>query len=369
MLIPFLDLKAQYSQIKEEVNTEIQKVLDNTSYILGPSVSNFESNFAKYIGVKHCIALNSGTSALHLALLSLDIKAGDEVITSPHTFVSTVWAISYIGAIPVFVDIDENTYNINIDLIEAKITNKTKAIIPVHLYGQAANMIEILKIANEHNVTVIEDAAQAHGAEINGIKVGNFGKIACFSFYPGKNLGAYGEGGALVTNNETIAERCRLLRNHSQPEKYIHNEIGYNYRMDGIQGAVLNVKLNYLDSWNSRRIEIAEMYNETFSNYVDLKIPELLENYKHIYHLYELGFESQVKRDEMMIYLNEKGINTGLHYPIPVHLQKAYSHLAYSIGDFPATEKAANNLLSLPIYAEMTNEMVQFVINSIIENV
>ncbi len=368
MSIPFLDLKAQYKQIKDEVTEAIQNVLDSTAYVLGPSVSNFEEKFAEYIGVKHCVGVNSGTSALHLALLALDIKAGDEIITTPHTFVSTIWAISYVGAIPVFVDINADTYNINTNLLEAKISNKTKAIIPVHLYGQPANMTEIIHIANEFNIPVIEDAAQSHGAEISGLKVGNFGKISCFSFYPGKNLGAYGEGGALVTNDDAIAERCRLLRNHSQPEKYFHNEVGYNYRMDGIQGAVLGVKLKYLDSWNSRRIEIASMYNEAFSNYVNLRIPKVLDNCKHVYHLYELGFESNEKREVMIIKLNEKGIQTGLHYPIPVHLQKAYKYLKYNKGDFPNTENAANTLLSLPIYAEMTNQMVEEVIKVVTEN-
>lgn len=367
MKVPFLDLKAQYLSIKEEIHVAINEVIENTAFALGPAVSNFEKNFADYIGVKHCVAVSSGTAALHLALLAAGVKEGDEVITTPHTFVSTCWAISYIKAVPVFVDIDPKTYTIDADLIKDKITEKTKVILPVHLYGRAANMDRINSIAKEFDLTVIEDAAQAHGAELNGKLCGQFGEMACFSFYPGKNLGAYGEGGAVVTNNEDLAEIIRLYRNHCQPEKYIHDDIGYNYRMDGIQGAVLNIKLNHLDNWNGRRREIAHKYSKSFIAVNGLTPPYESEDEKHIYHLYELKLESKEKRDGLLKFLAENDIFPGLHYPIPVHLQKAYAHLGHKQGDFHFTEEAADCLISLPIYAEMTDDMVDFVIDKVKE--
>lgn len=367
MNVPFLDLKTQYYSIKDEVDSAVLSVLASTAYSSGPFVEEFEKNFAQIHNVKHCIAVNSGTSALHLALLSLAIGRGDEVILPAHTFVATAWAISYVGATPVYCDISEDTYTIDPAKIEPLITSKTKAIIPVHLYGQAADLDSVKQIAEKHNLRVIEDAAQAHLAEYNGKIVGGLGDIACFSFYPGKNLGAYGEGGAITTNSDVLAEKCKLLRNHSQPTKYVHTDVGYNYRMDGIQGAVLNVKLKHLDNWTSKRREVAEKYTNAFKMISGLIPPKERNNSKHVYHLYEIGLESKDKRNQLMEYLKANGIQSGLHYPIPTHLQSAYSGLGYKEGDFPITEQCADKLLSLPIYAEMSDEVIDYVVQKVIE--
>lgn len=367
MNVPFLDLRAQYHSIKDEVNEAVLEVLESTAYASGPYVEKFEKEFAAAHNVAHCVALNSGTSALHLALLSLGIGKDDEVILPANTFVATAWAVSYVGATPVFCDVTNDTYTLDPLKIEAKITDRTKAIIPVHLYGQPADMDSINLIAKKYNLKVIEDAAQAHLAEYNGSKVGNHSDVACFSFYPGKNLGAYGEGGAILTNDSDIAEKCKLLRNHSQPVKYVHTEVGYNYRMDGIQGAVLNVKLGHLANWTELRRSVAERYTAAFSSIDGLTPPKERDNTKHVYHLYELGLETKEKRDEIMSYLNENGIQNGLHYPIPTHLQEAYIGLGYKVGDFPVTEWCADHLLSLPMYPDMTDEMVEYVIEKITE--
>jgi len=367
MKVPFLDLKANYLSIKDEIDNAIFEVINKTAFALGFAVDNFEKKFAKYINVDYAIACNSGTSALHLALLALNIKAGDEVITTPHTFVSTTWAISYVGATPIFVDIDPNSYTIDPKKIEDKITSKTKAIIPVHLYGQSADLNPILEIGKKYNLFVIEDTAQSHGAEYFGKKCGSIADIGCFSFYPGKNLGAFGEGGICTTNDEKIANKIKLLRNHSQPEKYIHDDIGYNYRMDGIQGAVLSVKLNHLEEWNKKRRVIAENYSNAFSEMNILKIPTIMNYSLPVWHLYELGIENKEKRDALLEYLNKNDIGAGLHYPIPVHLQKAYGDLGHKNGDFPHTEKAADCLISLPMFPEMTDEQINFVIEKVKE--
>lgn len=364
MKIPFLDLKAQANSIKEEINIAINNVIEKTAFASGPFVEEFEDSFKEYTNTKYCIAVNSGTSALHLALLALNINKDDEIILPAHSFVSTAWAISYIGAKPVFVDIDPITYTIDPNRIEATINSKTKAIIPVHLYGQSANMDAILDIAKKHNLRIIEDAAQAHGAKYKNKQIGSIGDIACFSFYPGKNLGAFGEGGAITTNNPNLAERCKLLRNHAQPEKYIHTEVGYNYRMDGIQGAVLKVKMNYIRKWTEKRIEIARKYS---SSLPQERIVKFNNDGSHVFHLYELKCDSKQHREKLMMSLNEKGISTGLHYPIPMHLQEAYKHLDHKKGDFPNTEMAAECLLSLPLYPEMTDDMVEYVIKSLNE--
>lgn len=367
MNVPFLDLKTQYYSIKDEVDSAVMKVLDSTAYASGPFVEEFENNFAKAHDVAYCVAVNSGTSALHLALLSLGIGQGDEVIVPAHTFVATAWAVSYVGATPIFCDVTKDTYTLDPLKIEALITEKTKAIIPVHLYGQPADMDTILLVAEKYNLRVIEDAAQAHLAEYNGKRIGSLGDIACFSFYPGKNLGAYGEGGAITTNSDILAEKCKLLRNHAQPVKYVHTEVGYNYRMDGIQGAVLNVKLRHLDNWTELRRSVAERYTNAFTIIGGLTPPNERINTKNVYHLYELGLESKEKRDGLMQFLNDNGIQSGLHYPIPTHLQEAYIGLGYKAGDFPVTEWCADHLLSLPIYPDMTDEMVEYVIVKVIE--
>lgn len=366
MKIPFLDLSKQTNQIQEEALNSIKEIMAKNAYSSGYAVEKFESEFASYIGVNSCIAVNSGTSALHLALLALNIGNGDEVITVSHTFVSTVWAISYVGAKPVFVDIEPNYYTIDTTKIEEAITPNTKAIVAVHLYGQSANLAELKVICQKHNLYLIEDAAQAQGTTFEGTKVGNFGDIACFSFYPGKNLGAMGEGGAIVTNNSDWALRMKRLRNHAQPEKYIHNEIGYNYRMDGFQGAILSIKLKYLDLWNNERIAIAESYDSALSAFSDVcTTPKVRTNSKHIYHLYELKLNSKADRQFVINYLNQENVATGLHYPIPCHLQDAYKHLNYKLGDFAITEQSADTLLSLPIYSGMSKEQVEYVIYKI----
>ncbi|MEZ4724174.1 MAG: DegT/DnrJ/EryC1/StrS family aminotransferase [Candidatus Kapaibacterium sp.] len=367
MKVPFLDLRAQYHSIKDEVNEAVLEVLESTAYASGPYVEKFEKEFAAAHNVAHCVALNSGTSALHLALLSLGIGKDDEVIIPAHTFVATAWAVSYVGATPVFCDVTNDTYTLDPLKIEAKITDRTKAIIPVHLYGQPADMDTIMIVAEKYNLRVIEDAAQSHIAEYNGKKIGGLADIACFSFYPGKNLGAYGEGGAITTNSDILAEKCKLLRNHAQPVKYVHTEVGYNYRMDGIQGAVLSVKLRHLDNWTEQRRAIAERYTMDFSKVGGLTPPKERDNTKHVYHLYELGLETKEKRDELMEYLKQNEIHSGLHYPIPTHLQEAYIGLGYKVGDFPVTEWCADNLLSLPMYPDMTDEMVEYVIKKVTE--
>lgn len=367
MKVPFLDLKTQYYSIKDEVDFAVLKVLDSTAYASGPFVEEFEINFAKAHDVTHCVAVNSGTSALHLALLALGIGVGDEVIIPAQTFVATAWAVSYVGATPVFCDVTKDTYTLDPFKIEKHITERTKAIIPVHLYGQPADMDSINLVAEKYNLRVIEDAAQAHFAEYNGKKIGSLSDIACFSFYPGKNLGAYGEGGAITTNSDMLAEKCKLLRNHAQPVKYVHTEVGFNYRMDGIQGAVLNVKLRHLDNWTELRRAVAERYTSAFLKVEGVTPPKERTNTKHVYHLYELALRTKEERDELMEFLAKNDIQSGLHYPIPTHLQEAYAGLGYKAGNFPVTEWCADNLLSLPMHPDMTDEMVEYVIAKVIE--
>lgn len=379
MKIPFLDLKSQIIPNKEDYLNLISKVIDDTAFSSGKYVDEFESNFTKYLGINYAIGVNSGTSALHLALLALDIGVGDEVILPSHTFIATAWAVSYVGATPIFVDIDKNYYTLDSKKIEEKITNKTKAIIAVHLYGQSVELNEIKVICKKHNLFLIEDASQAIGVEYNDNsinasentkfkKVATIGDIGTFSFYPGKNLGAFGEGGAIVTNNEKYYQRIKALRNHSQTERYVHSEIGYNYRMDGIQGAILSYKLNLIDRWNEKRNYIAEKYNKSFEGLSNLITPKKNPYSTHIYHLYELGINLPLSRESLISYLNEKGISTGLHYPIPIHLQEAYKSFAsnYEVG-LEITEWAANSLLSLPIYPELTDEQIDYIIDGVIE--
>ncbi|MBI3742494.1 MAG: DegT/DnrJ/EryC1/StrS family aminotransferase [Chloroflexi bacterium] len=363
MSIPLVDLKAQYQSIKPEIDAALQRVVDNTAFILGKEVAEFEKNFAAFSRVQHCIGTDSGTAALHLALLLFGIKAGDEVITTTHTFIATAETISLTGARPVLVDVDPRTYNISPRAIERAITPRTRAIIPVHLYGQPAEMDAILAIARKNNLRVIEDAAQAHGAEYRGKRAGTLGDVACFSFYPGKNLGAYGDAGALVTNDDELAARARMLRDHGRSEKYTHQIVGYGYRLDALQAAILGAKLPHLDAWNARRRDIADYYTELLTN-TDLVLPDCPAHITPIYHIYAVRSNN---RDALQKHLKARGIETGIHYPIPLHLQPVYENLGYARGDFPHAEQIAAEELSLPMYPELTNAQVEMIVDAVRE--
>ena len=361
--VPYLDLQTQYSAIRTEVLTALEEICESSRFTQGPTTSDFEAKFAEFCGVDHCVSLNSGTSALHLALRCLDIGPGDEVITVSMTFIATAWAISYTGATPVFLDIDPVRRTLNPDMLEAAITPRTKAIIPVHLYGMPAEMDRIIAIAERHGLPVVEDAAQAHGAKYRGKRVGQFGQIACFSFYPSKNLGGYGEGGALITNDATIAHRARSLRDHAQTQRYLHDEIGYNYRMDSFQGAVLSIKLKHLDAWNRARMECARDYTDLLKD-SSYKLPAHLSDSECVWHCYVI---ETPERDRVRSALQDLGIQTAVHYPLPVHLQKAYAHLAYKSGDLPVTEALCEQCLSLPIYPELSNEKISRVASVLLD--
>jgi dTDP-4-amino-4,6-dideoxygalactose transaminase len=364
-MIPFVDLKTQYTSIKDEINTAVLKVLESTQFVLGDEVATFEQEFAAYCEADHAIAVNTGTSALHLALLAAGIGPGDEVITIPFTFIATVAAISYSGAKPVFVDIDPVSYTMDVSQIEAAITERTKAIMPVHLYGQPADLNPILEIARRHNLVVIEDAAQAHGARYKGKRVGGLADIGCFSFYPGKNLGAYGEGGGVVTNNPEYDRKIRMLRDWGQEKRYHHVVLGYNYRMDGVQGAILRVKLRYLDGWTAARQAHAAQYDQLLRDQ-GLKTPVVMPYAQHVYHIYAIRTP---ERAQLQAKLTEQGVQTGIHYPIPVHLQAAYTELGYKAGDFPHSEAAANEVLSLPMYAELSSDALTQVTQAVITSI
>jgi dTDP-4-amino-4,6-dideoxygalactose transaminase len=352
-MIPFLDLKAQYKQMKSEIDVAVTRVIENAQYVLGPEVAAFEERFADYCSASYCTAVNSGTSALHLALLAAGIGPGDEVITVSMTFVATTAAILYCGARPVFVDVDPDTWTMDPKLIESAITPRTRAILPVHLHGLMADMDPIIAIARRHGLVVIEDAAQSHGAEYRGRRAGSIGDVGCFSFYPGKNLGAYGEGGAAVSNHPEFARRMALLRDWGQESKYNHVVSGYNYRMDGIQGAVLNVKMDYIEEWTEARRAVASQYDRLLADGYGRPSPP--PHARHVYHVYAIELE---QRDDVQKTLQTAGIGTGIHYPVPVHLQKAYADLGYGFGDLPVTEALASRFLSLPIYAELRPEQV-----------
>ena len=360
-MIPYADLKAQYRSIKTEIDAAIANVLESSAFILGKEVAEFEREFAAYSGVRHAVGVNSGTSALHLALLAAGVGPGDEVITVPFTFVATVAAVFYTGAAPVFVDIDPCSYTMDVNRIEAAITSKTKAILPVHLYGQAADMDPILDIARRHNLVVIEDAAQAHGAEYKGRRTGGMGDLGCFSFYPGKNLGAYGEGGAVVTNNPERANTIRMLRDWGQSRKYYHDLRGFNYRMEGIQGAILRVKLQHLEAWTDARRANARIYAGQLAG-PGIGIPCEMPYARHVYHVYAIRVPS---RDRVFQHLNASGIQAGIHYPIPVHLQPAYRDARYKEGDFPVAESVAREVISLPIFPELTPAQIDEVCASV----
>jgi len=355
--VPYLDLKAQYRSIKPEIDAAIASVLESCQFVLGSEVAGFEQEFAAYGEVSECIAVNSGTSALHLALLAAGVGPGDEVITVPFTFVASVAAVLYAGATPVLVDIDPQSFTMDPAAIESAITPRTKAILPVHLYGQAADMDPILEIARRHGLIVIEDAAQAHGARYKGRRVGSIGDIGCFSFYPGKNLGAYGEGGAVTTNNAGYAQTIRMLRDWGQDRKYHHLLRGFNYRMEGFQGAVLRVKLRHLDRWTEARRAMVSKYNHLLAD-AGVERPTEMPWGRHVYHVYTLRSED---RNGLQAALQAEGIQTGIHYSVPVHLQPAYADLGYARGAFPQSEKAAEEVLSLPLYPEMTDAQVEAV--------
>jgi dTDP-4-amino-4,6-dideoxygalactose transaminase len=349
-MIPFVDLKAQYLSIKDEVDPAIQGTLDSCQFTLGSEVAKFEEEFAAFSGARFGVGVNSGTSALHLALLAAGIGPGDEVITIPFTFVATVAAIRYTGATPVFVDIDPRTFNMDPAGLEAAITPRTRAIMPVHLYGQPADMDEILAVARKHGLVVIEDAAQAHAAEYKGRRAGSLGDFGCFSFYPGKNLGAYGEGGMVVTNDHEYNRTLRMLRDWGAEKKYQHVLKGYNYRLEGMQGAVLRVKLRHLEKWTEARRAAAARYNELLAD-SGIALPEALPHNRHVYHVYAVRSPQRAAWQEALL---KAGVQTGIHYPIPIHLMPAHADLGYREGQFPHAEAAAREVLSLPMFPELT---------------
>jgi len=362
MKVPYLDLKAQYESIRGEIADAIQQVLDKTAFAGGPFVAQFEKEFAAFCGTQFATGVGSGTDALWVALLGLGIGPGDEVITVPDTFIATAEAISWCGAKPVFVDVDPITYNMDPSKVEAAITPKTRAIIPVHLFGQMANMDPILTIARKRRLFVVEDASQAHGAEYKGRKAGSIGDAGCFSFYPGKNLGAYGEAGAVVTNNEELDKKMRMLRDHGQAKKYFHSLIGWNARMDGIQGAILSVKLRHLEAWTEARRRNAKRYDELLRNVPGITVPVEAPNAKHVYHIYAIRV---AERDRLIASLVEKDIHCGIHYPIPVHLLDAYKSLNLGKGSFPVAERSAAEFVSLPMYPELTPAQIDRVAGGI----
>jgi dTDP-4-amino-4,6-dideoxygalactose transaminase len=369
--IKFLDLTKQYKSIKKEINSAIKKVLESCVFIGGKEVEDFEKKIAKFCGAKYAISVNSGTDALFLSLKALGIGQRDEVITTPFTFISTAEVIATLGAKPVFVDIEPRTFNIDPEKIEEKISKKTRAIIPVHLFGQMADMAEIIKIAKKHKLKVIEDTAQAIGAKLKVESrkwkvAGSIGDLGCFSFFPSKNLGAYGDGGMVVTNNKKLAEKIRLLKNHgsSSKEKYLNLVSGINSRLDTIQAAILRVKFKYLKKWTQKRQEIAKYYNQKLSGVGDVIIPEISSERTHIFHQYTIRTKY---RDKLQKYLKEKGIPTMIYYPLPLHLQPAFKYLGYKKGDFSESEKAAQEVLSLPIYPELSQKEQDFIIRKIKE--
>ncbi len=357
MKVNFIDLKAQYYSIKDEIDNAIQQVLERSAFAAGPFVKAFEEHFAESQGAKYCVGVNSGTAALHIVMMALDIGAGDEVIVPANTFFATPEAVSLTGATPVFVDCEADYYNIDASRIEAAITNKTKAIIAVNLYGQPAQLDKVKQIADKHHLILIEDCAQSHLATLNGQMTGTFGLCGCFSFYPGKNLGAYGEGGAVITNDENLYKKMMMLRDHGSPQKYIHELIGHNYRMEGMQGAILDVKLKHLPEWTAIRRKNADHYRKYLADCPHIVLPKEMPGAKHVYHLFVIRTP---KRDEMIKYLQEQGIYTGIHYPIPCHLQKAYAFLGHHKGDFPVSEKYAEEVLSLPMSEQLKEEEIQY---------
>lgn len=363
MPIPLVDLKAQYQSIKAEVDPAIMAVVESCGFVMGKEMYAFEEEFARFCGAKYGVAVSNGSDALHLSLVACGVGPGDEVITVPNTFIATTEAITRAGAQIRFVDIDLATFNIDPGLLEKAISRKTKAILPVHLYGQVCDMDPIMQVANKHGLAVIEDAAQAHGARYHGKRAGSFGNAACFSFYPSKNLGAYGDGGMITTSDDAVAEKLRLLRDHGQDrqKKYLSNIEGYCFRLDTIQAAVLRVKLRHLDGWNAARRQHAALYAQLFKG-SEVIVPPVLPDSEHVYHIFGVRLP---RRNEVMAGLKARGIDARIHYPIPVHLQPAYKRLGHKIGDFPATDEAIATVLSLPMYAEMTDAQVVEVASSV----
>lgn len=374
--VPFLDLKAQYPAIIDEIRLKLDDILENTAFISGKYVSAFEAEFARAQQIKYCIGVSSGTDALHIALMALGIGPGDRVAVPVNTFIATAEAVSLCGAQPAFVDCDEY-YNINVTKVQDELEGKQSeqptsqiaskesqinCIIPVHLYGQAANMTALMTLADEHKLAVVEDCCQAHLSSWEGWKVGYFGKFGAFSFYPGKNLGAFGEAGALVTNDEVLFKMARMIRQHGEIERYHHQVIGHNYRMEAIQGAVLGVKLKYLEEWTKKRQQNAALYNELLADVDEIETPKIRPGADHVFHLYVIQTE---RRHELQNFLDENGIATGLHYPVPLHLQPAYKHLGYVKGDFPVAERASKRILSLPMYPELNEAQIHYVANTI----
>lgn len=363
MKVKFVDLSAQHKALETEIKEVFHRVLANCSFVLGPEVERFEKSFAAYCEVPHCVAVTNGTAALQLVLQGLGVGPGDEVITVAHTFIATAEAINAAGARPVFIDIDPISYTMDPALLDKAITPRTKAIIPVHLYGQPADMDAINAVAAKHNLPVIEDSCQAHGAKYKARRAGSLGTAACFSFYPSKNLGACGEGGAITTNNAELAKKLRMLRDHGSVKKYEHDFPAYNLRLEGIQGGVLAVKLPHLDGWNANRRALAMRYNELFAG-SKIATPQQMSYAEHVYHLYVVVVED---REALRKALSEQGIENGLHYPVPLHLQKAYADLGYKKGDFPVSEHVAANHVSLPMYAELPVEHVEHVAKTVLE--
>jgi len=366
MNIPLVDLKAQYNLIKDEIDEAIHRVLEEGKFILGGEVDAFEEETASYIGTKHAVGVSSGTDALRLALLACHVEPGDEVITTPFTFIATAEAITLCGAVPVFADIDPKTYNIDTGKIEAKITNKTKAILPVHLYGQPADMNPIVELAEKYNLKVIEDCAQALGAEYQGRKVGSLGDVGCLSFFPSKVLGAYGDGGMVVTNSSEIAERVRMLRNHGCREKYYHLLPGFNSRLDSLQAAILRVKLRHVDDWLGQRRLLADRYSELLQKVKGIEPPYASPDAHHVFNYYTIRVSNpRTGRDKLRASLNAQGIATAIYYPLSLHLQQVYKPLGYQSGDFPMSEKAHGQVLSLPMYSELQEGQIERIAEAI----
>lgn len=365
MKVPFLNLKAQYDAIAGEVEQSIKQVLSSCAFSGGPYVQKFEEEFADFCDSRFAVGVGSGTEALWLVLLALGVGAGDEVITVPNSFIATAEAISLCGARPVFVDIDEENFTMNPALLAQAITTRTKVIIPVHLYGQPADMDAIVEIAREHGISVVEDACQAHGAEYKGRRAGSLGDAACFSFYPGKNLGAYGEAGGIVTKDERLADAVRMLRDHGQSRKYYHQVVGMNCRMDGIQGAVLSAKLKYLDSWNSVRRSHASCYQKLLADVPAVAVPKEMSYARHVYHVFAVRSPD---REGLKQALSQSGIECSVHYPVPIHLQQAYAARGEGVGTFPVAEQVSGELLSLPMFPELTVEQIAFICDEIKRN-
>jgi dTDP-4-amino-4,6-dideoxygalactose transaminase len=369
-ITPMVDLKNQYLKIKPEIDAAIQEVIDSTAFINGPAVKTFQQNLEKYLNVKHVIPCANGTDALQIAMMALGLKPGDEVITADFTYVATAEVIGLLGLKPVLVDVNPDTFDINTDAIIKNITPKTKAIVPVHLFGQCADMEKIMEIAKAHNLYVIEDNAQAIGAEYtfkdgSKKKAGTIGHIGCTSFFPSKNLGCFGDGGAIMTNDDELAQKCRMIASHGQSQQYVHDVLGVNSRLDSIQAAILNVKLKYLDNYIAARQKAADFYDKAFSNHPQIITPKKIQNSTHVYHQYTLQIKNN-QRDKLKEYLHQQGIPSMIYYPIPLHLQKAYRDERYKPGDFPVTEKLCNSVLSLPMHTELNENILNTITKSVL---